>query len=432
MKIAGIVAINRFPLYRMILPELTRHCDKVFFRFDSTNGDPEIARTLPEIVGVEKVGGVLMAEGWRPPDWREECLRMVDEYQPDMVLCPDEDEVFGDTLDDELTAFYVSDKQGMMFRYDPLMTDDGRIIHQALPYPSEPHMKAFKWRSGLSYFPYHGQAKISAYFRPETHWSAQTRIRHYCAYTEGLEKVKQWRGGTPHGGRKAVTIIGFGPSAMNLKIPINSEVWTCNNAYDGFDAEIMRQCTRIFEMHQPEKRETLRAKDGVLHLKKLDQLARQGRRIIMLRAIPEVAHSEPYPLDHIIQRHGLDWFMGTPCYMLAMAIDEGYNEIWCWGLDQMDPEHVLQRECWGCWVGYALGRGIRMAGRFPFLERHQGRRYGYDWGPEYPAWAETLAWDAYPFQIHMKEDSRVPDRQLREFAEGKHSGRQNHFPWNWR
>ena len=410
MKVVGVMAINRFPYWERTLRDLMQYCDKVCIRFDGKTGDPDILNQLEAVCG-DKLGKCYVVDGWRFPEWREECLRLVNEFQPDIVLCPDQDEMFGEGFADELKAFAVSEKQGMMFNYYPLESDDGRIINGGQPYPKLPHMKAFKWKQGLSYYPYHGDAKISAYFSPSCQWNAQTKIRHLPCYTPIMEAMKLPNLRDGKGSKKAVTLIGFGPSSK-VQMEAQGEVWTLNNAYDALTPAAMKVCTRIFEMHQLEKRQGKKdvGKDGKPHLWHLDQEGKRGRRIMLLKQDDCITNSETYPLADIEARTGINTqWRGTPCYMLAMAIVEGYTHIRLYGLDQMDWEHTLQREAFLFWVGYAIGRGIQISGCPTALERNFDvlGRYGYDYGPEFCEKQEKAIWDGWPFDVHMKIPSRV-------------------------
>lgn len=412
MKIAGVMALNNFPFYRIALQKLVSVCDYVYVRYDAVNGDPEILQSIKDVCA-QKLRKVYVANGWnRPPEWREEMLNLINpEEPPDIVLCPDEDEVFGEELEEELRAFYFSDKDGMMFEYEPLVTDDGRKVNGGIPYPPKPHMKAFKWRKGLTYYPYHGQAIVSAYVNPASQWKAKTKIKHYCAFTRGMEAQKAWKNDVNgHKATKAVTLIGFGPSAQNNMETVG-EIWSLNNCYEALRPEAMKLCTRIFELHKFEKREGYLVDDKRPHFVHLDEMGKQGRRIIMQTPHPKITNSEAYPLDEVL-KVGTNYFMGTPPYMIAMAILEGYTHVRIYGLDQMDYEHVLQRECFLYWLGLAEGNGIAVDGVIPALTRHGTRRYGYDWGPEMDEEAYRLMWEGHPMEVRYKIPSRVVEGKM--------------------
>jgi len=224
-----------------------------------------------------------------------------------------------------------------------------------------------------------------------------------------MEAKKQFRDG--RGAIKAVTLIGFGPSSKQNMAAVG-EVWSLNNCYDALGKEAMELCTRIFEMHQLEKRRGPKdiGRDGKPHLWHLDQEGRKGRRIVMLNEDPNITNSEAYPLAEMEAKTGISTqWRGTPCYMIAMAIAEGYTHIRMFGLDQMDWEHTLQREAMLFWMGYAVGRGIQISGCPTALERNMNTlgRYGYDYGPEFCEKQEKAIWDGWPFWMHMKIPSRA-------------------------
>lgn len=409
MKIAGMMAICSFPFWRRSFDALYNICDHVVVRFDGINGDPEI---LQELLRLQKepnsriVHVHVVTSPWSCPQWREDCLRLLDDVKPDIVLCPDEDEVFDDGLVAELAEFWKSDKKGMMFKYHALAAIDGREINRGVPYPPDPHMKAFKWEPLLCYSPYHGDGKLARYHRPELHWQAQTKIQHYTAYTRGLEAGKHWRSNTPRARLdKSVTLIGFGNSALGPIRPIG-EVWGLNNCYDSFAQDLMKNVTRIYEMHMESKRDRMIAGDGQLHFWHLDQLGRLGHRIVMQKPLPQIYGSEAFPLLQMQHAFPFGYFHGTPPYMVAHAILDGYTHIRCYGFDQIDFEHRKQRECFAFWIGIAAGRGIKISGAFTFMEEDK-RLYGYDYGPEWDEVSNGVLWNAFPFEIKMKEESRA-------------------------
>jgi hypothetical protein len=92
---------------------------------------------------------------------------------------------------DELARFAQSDKLGMMFSYHaPMPTADGAILFDGLAYPTGRRntrlMKAYKWREGLTYLPYHGYTRVTNYVDEACHWQAETQILHYSHWTPEL------------------------------------------------------------------------------------------------------------------------------------------------------------------------------------------------------------------------------------------------------
>ena len=416
VKMVGVMAISNFPFYARCLKALCGLVDEVHIRFDGLTGDPEIFRELEGVCDGKLAGVQIAQQPWHPPEWREDMIRMLDSVKPDIVLCPDQDEEFGPGFADELQEFWRSDKDAMMIAYEPLVTRDGSAVNGGHPYPPKPHMKAFKWNPGLSYFPWHKQARVARYLDPATHWQAKTKLLHYACYTPGLAAMKKWRSDTPHGkADKSVTILGFGPSAMQQP-DVHGEIWSLNNCYDVFTRPTMMRITRIFEMHKPEFRQFTPAQDGHTHYWHLHRLGRMGHRIVLQQKRDDVHNSETYPLgeaEALLQvplpvLHGDDkWLMwdGTGPYMVAMAVLEGFTDIWLYGFDQMDWEHTLQREAFIAWLHFAKGRGIRVNGAMTFLKRHQ-RRYGYDYGPDWDEESNRLMWLGCPIEVKFKEESR--------------------------
>ena len=187
MRVAGLIALWRFPMWEQTLTQLLMLCDKVFVRFDERDGDMSIPPKAISLMGDQYGAFFISDDKWTKAGWREDLLRSIDDYKPDLVLFPDEDEMYGDGITDDLAGFYSSDKAYMMFEYEtPLPTDDGRIVNNGKPYPGLPHMKAFKWKLGLTYHPYPTLARLASYGKDDA-YSASTKMLHYCFYTKEEE-----------------------------------------------------------------------------------------------------------------------------------------------------------------------------------------------------------------------------------------------------
>lgn len=410
MVVHGVMAVSSFPNWKESFLKLASLCDKVHVRMDVANGDASIMKELDEyrLANPDKFGNCVASTGWSVPDWRQDCLDLCGPC--DIVLCPDQDEIFEDSMSEELKDFYKSDKRAMMFSYNPMVTDDGRQVNGGVPYPPDPHCKAYKWQKEMSYFPYHGDGKIAQYIKPDMWWWAKTKINHYCCYTKAMEQAKRFRSDTPKGrGNKAVTLIGFGPSSD--KAVIRGEVWSLNNCDEVFNKDTMMRVTRIFQMHQPEKVLWKPCIDKRTHLEHLDYCGKMGHRIIMQEACPQIYGSEAYPLLDVKSKLGYGIFCGTPSYLVAMAILEGYTEINVYGFDQSDWEHTIQRDNFATWCTYAMGRGIKVQGCVTWMERHT-KMYGYDYGPEWDDYQNKLLWWGHPMEIKYKIPSRAGEGQF--------------------
>jgi hypothetical protein len=191
MKIAAIVALHSFPFWCHSLHDLTHYADRIYLRLDGP------ARTDEQILhwAGKHAADTVCAQGtWNRWNWREQLLRMLDDVKPDIVLTPDEDECFGTHILKDLGDLFASDRQALMFDYQaPLPTNDGACLFDGKPYPAAPHMKAYKWRPGLSYRDYRGFAQVTDYAERRFQLKAESKIWHYCGWTEQMRERKVWR-----------------------------------------------------------------------------------------------------------------------------------------------------------------------------------------------------------------------------------------------
>jgi hypothetical protein len=216
---------------------------------------------------------------------------------------------------------------------------------------------------------------------------------------------------------------------------IGHEVWSCNNHWDVLPPDVERRVTRSFEMHKLGERaggnwdkirdyldqhentrqalvdgalprvEDRQTRDNKPYLWHLNRLGERGTRVILQEPHPQVAHSEAYPLAQVEARLGLNYWAGTPCYMMAMAIMEGFTHIRVLGFDQSDWEHTTQRAAFAGWCMYAMGMGIKVDGYLSWLVNFNKQRYGYDFGPEASPEAERQMWFGHPISLRYKMDS---------------------------
>ena len=190
--IVGLMALCRFPYYEMCLRSLLALVDKVYLRFDGITGDKKTLDSIPEICG-DKLGELYTSSSeWNAFVWREELIRMLDDVKPEIVLFPDEDESFGPGIEKDINRLRKSDKRQMAFNYEyPAPSTDGWKWHK--PYPSEPHIKCYKWEEGLTYIPYKKRASLSKYGK-FNYKLAKSKVLHYCFYTPELRRNKLWSG----------------------------------------------------------------------------------------------------------------------------------------------------------------------------------------------------------------------------------------------
>lgn len=89
--------------------------------------------------------------------------------------------------------------------------------------------------------------------------------------------------------------------------------------------------------------------------------------------------NENFPMDEVPEEQR--YFTNSVCYMIAMAIFEGYERIELYGVNQAGMfEYMEQRRGVEFWIGYALGRGIEVYINEPsrLLKNSADTPYGYE------------------------------------------------------
>lgn len=108
--------------------------------------------------------------------------------------------------------------------------------------------------------------------------------------------------------------------------------------------------------------------------------ARRSREKAKLDGIPYIDRDN-YPLNEIVKAFGTDYFNSTVDYALALAIHEGWKQVDLYGVNMANmTEYSHQKPGAEFWVGYAMGRGIKVNihGKMSsLLKTHDGKIYGY-------------------------------------------------------
>ena len=190
-NVAGLMAVSEFPLDLLSLSvgSLCEICDYVHIRLDNKKSvDPEWFKQFPKVKKVIKG-----TEDWNRWNWREELVRSLDELKPDIVLMPDQDEVFEGDIVNEMQLFWNSNKKILFFQYAaPMPTSDGRIILGGRSYPKLPHTLGYKWQPDIGYRPYCGLGQPTQLANiGGIRWDAKTKVKHYCMYTPEMEAEKR-------------------------------------------------------------------------------------------------------------------------------------------------------------------------------------------------------------------------------------------------
>jgi hypothetical protein len=189
MKVVATVALANFPLWKMVLEKTRSQVDELYVRVDMTKENK-----LEELLDSKLATAVLKSDvAWDRWSWREEMIRMVDGVGADIVLTPDQDEVFDDSLPGELARFWASGKDMIFFNFcNP--TNDNRVIPElnGKAYPSTPHCMGYRWRPDITYHPYAGLCMPTNFANiPDNRFMAHGLVKHYCMWTRELEEEKK-------------------------------------------------------------------------------------------------------------------------------------------------------------------------------------------------------------------------------------------------
>ncbi len=180
-------------------------------------------------------------------------------------------------------------------------------------------------------------------------------------------------------GQKKVALVGFADSWKLAPFDDPSvEIWGLNELH-----KYVPRWDRWFELHDEQTLGvTVRDLSEGEQKRHLDWLAGQaiGKPIYMQPQFCDgrFPAAVPYPLDEMIAKFGR-YFTSTIGYMLALAINDGYDWIGLYGIDlASDIEYPGQRPNTEYLVGLAkgMGRTVVIADGSALLQ--SGHLYGYE------------------------------------------------------
>lgn len=152
---------------------------------------------------------------------------------------------------------------------------------------------------------------------------------------------------------KSVAIVGFAPSFVDAPFADESiEIWSMN-----YHFEAIPRVTRIFELHSWEV---------ILAEGHLARFAALTVPIYMQRHFDEIPTSVKYPIElmrdtYTLRKGEAPYFTNTASYMIALAVEEGFEEIQLFGVDMShDSEYGSQRPSCEFFLGVALGAGAKI------------------------------------------------------------------------
>lgn len=165
--------------------------------------------------------------------------------------------------------------------------------------------------------------------------------------------------------------ITCGAKSTNQLAPfddLDCEIWVLGNQADQF---IGKRVSRIFEIHDH-----------------IGQHPKEYPEWLAAFDVPIVVgnngiEGEPFPYAECRNMIGFEYFTSSPACMLAYAILKGYDDISIYGVDMAmdDHEYFMQRPVMEGWIGFALGKGIKIT----IPERSSLCKWTYNEGRDWPA-----------------------------------------------
>ena len=158
---------------------------------------------------------------------------------------------------------------------------------------------------------------------------------------------------------KAVAMVGFSARHRHLT-PFddpNIEIWGLNRLHQ---QKWFTRTNRMFQLHPIkylQKCVGLSAGDRD-HYEWLTQ--KHDFPIYCQKAYSEFPSAVKYPIWNMRRKYG-DFYTSTLAYMMAMALDEGFNHIELYGYDmEADTEYKYQRDSAEYFIGLAEGMGVEV------------------------------------------------------------------------
>ncbi len=126
------------------------------------------------------------------------------------------------------------------------------------------------------------------------------------------------------------------------------------------------------------------------------QINKRDVQVVVSHKEPMVENCYEFPLKQVVEKlGGVIYFTNSICYMIALALYEGCEQIDLWGVAQLGiKEHMNERRGVEFWLGIACGIGVRVTiNGISALLTHEGDiLYGYKKTPKQirTIWEEKL------------------------------------------
>ncbi len=160
---------------------------------------------------------------------------------------------------------------------------------------------------------------------------------------------------------KELIILGSGLS--RIECTYDKEVWGINRVY-----KFARRLDKMF------------CADPVVELEELEEYQEKlGFEIVSSCRHPKLEVTL-YPIEEVMEHFQTDFFSDTACYMLALALKEGYGRIFLYGVDMhAEGEYGDGKGGVEYWVGRAIGMGVQIVNTklSSVAKSRDGKLYGY-------------------------------------------------------
>lgn len=201
-----------------------------------------------------------------------------------------------------------------------------------------------------------------------------------------LKIIDRETGKVDIGDRKKIAICGFASSSRHM-IPTDDPEWLIvglNQLY-----RHMPRADVWYDIHLNWEQDNVEGTDHEGWIKSC------GIPVFMSNPPAEFPTAVRYPVEKLIEKHGLDYFTSTVSFMIAWSIDciedkvketglpySAYT-IGVYGIDLIvGTEYEVQKACVEYWLGVAEGRGIAIHLPQQTALLKQQYRYGYEKAPE--------------------------------------------------
>jgi hypothetical protein len=164
---------------------------------------------------------------------------------------------------------------------------------------------------------------------------------------------------------KTVRILGMAPNMANMPpVPPGVEAWP-SNYHKGYLVRNSRiihegEWTRWFNLHS-RRHMTSKYPAGY------KWYTTHEKPIILQEVQSDIPASQQFPREALQQFYSLDgtpfrYFTCSVCWLIALAIFEGFERIELWGFEvkATKPKYAFERPCIAYWVNEARKRGIEV------------------------------------------------------------------------